>query len=89
MIRERGGMEPASALSMVVLPACVAPATSTLSPTLERSRRRPDALSICSTRSRTWARVRMVEVSSAAPRRATKTCAGSLIQISSTSGSSR
>ncbi len=40
---------------------------------LERSTRRPDDLSIRSTRSRTWSAVRIVVVSSGTPSRATKT----------------
>ena len=53
------------------------------------STRRPDVLSIRSTRSRTSAVVRIVVVSSCRPSRATNTRCGSLIQISSTVGSSR
>ncbi len=55
---------------------------------LLRSSRRPEILSMCSTRSRTWVSVRIVGVNSETPARATKTCDGRLIQISSTSGSS-
>ena len=47
------------------------------------------ACSIRSTRSRTSSGVRIVVVSSATPRRAMKTLVGSLIQISSTVGSSK
>ena len=54
-----------------------------------RSIRRPLDLSIRSTSSCTCAVVRMVVVSSCRPARATNTRDGSLIQISSTSGSSR
>ena len=53
------------------------------------STRRPDVLSIRSTRSRTSAAVRIVVVSSCRPSRATNTRCGSLIQTSSTVGSSR
>ena len=56
---------------------------------VERSTRRPDDLSIRSTRSCTWLPDRIVVVSSLRPRLATKTRPGSLIQISSTIGSSR
>src|SRR5450756_1203984 len=49
---------------------------------LDRSSRRPETLSICSTRSRTWPWVSMVGVSSASPRRATNTWSGELIQDS-------
>ncbi len=55
----------------------------------DRSIRRPDDLSIRSTRSRTWSPVSTVLVSSGTPLRATKTWLGALIQISSTSGSSK
>jgi hypothetical protein len=55
----------------------------------ETSTRRPLDLSIRSTSSCTWAAVRIVEVSSCLPPRATKTRLGSLIQTSSTVGSSR
>ena len=150
MMRCCAGIEPASALSMVVLPACVAPETRIFRPArthasrspagwgvsepdrtrsprlaarmtnlrmftamwrrvtsgmttcrrsppgsdastngLERSRRRPEDLSICSTRCSTCSSVRIVEVSSARPLRATNTCDGLLIQISSIEGSSR
>jgi len=54
-----------------------------------RSTRRPVLLSIFSTRSDTWAAVKIVVVSSDLPRRATKTLPGSLIHTSSTVGSSR
>ncbi len=56
---------------------------------VDRSTRRPEDLSIFSTRSRTSSPVRIVVVSSCTPRRAMKTLVGSLIQISSTVGSSR
>ena len=55
----------------------------------DRSTRRPEDFSIRSTRSRTWSAVSKVLVSSAVPPRATNTLLGSLIQISSTVGSSR
>lgn len=56
---------------------------------LLRSTRRPLLLSMRSTRSRTSSAVTIVGVSSATPPRATKTLLGSLIQISSTAGSSK
>ncbi len=55
----------------------------------ERSTRRPEDLSMRSTRSRTPSAVRIVGVSSLTPSRATNTLPGSLIQISSTRGSSK
>ena len=148
--RSRAGTAAVRQLSMVVLPAWVPPATSTLSPATtqasrklaagavsvprptsssrwfartmnlrmftaqcsavmsgmttcrrlpsgsiastngeERSMRRPEDLSMRSTRSRISAAVKIVVVSSLRPRWATKTLLGSLIQISSTVGSSR
>ncbi len=54
-----------------------------------RSSRRPEERSMRSTRSRTSASVSIVAVSSVRPSRATNTREGSLIQISSTAGSSR
>ena len=56
---------------------------------VDRSTRRPEDFSIFSTRSRTSSAVRIVVVSSCTPRRAMNTLVGSLIQISSTVGSSR
>ena len=56
---------------------------------VEKSMRRPVLFSIRSTRSRTSSAVSTVVVSSLRPLRATKTRDGSLIQISSTEGSSR
>ena len=53
-----------------------------------KSMRRPDVRSIRSTRSATWSAVRITVVSSERPRRAMNTRPGSLIQISSTVGSS-
>ncbi len=56
---------------------------------LDRSSRRPEVLSIRSTRSRTCSSVSTVLVSSDTPRRATYTWVGALSQTSSISGSSR
>lgn len=66
------------------------PSASTASTNGElRSTRRPDVFSIRSTKSRTSSSVSKVVVSSATPSLAMKTLFGSLIQISSTRGSSR
>lgn len=54
----------------------------------DMSRRRPELLSILSTRSRTCCSVRLREVSSDSPLRATKISLGALSQISSIEGSS-
>ncbi len=54
----------------------------------DKSMRRPDVRSIRSTNSYTWLGARIVVVNSVRPRLAMNTLPGSLIQISSTSGSS-